>query len=248
MVNEQKRALRLAVLIDADNVSPRDAAALFEMVAVIGDASVRRIYGDFSGSHLKGWSDILSTYAIVPHQNFATTTGKNASDIALVIDAMDLLYTGRFDAFCLVSSDSDFTRLAARIREHGVDVYGFGATKAPEGFRKACKTFTELQRHGEPADAPPVPVQKEKATSAVVASGALSPSAFARSLRKALTISAHSDGWYSLGEVGLRLRTQTPDFSPKAYGCSRLLQLVEKNAGAFEVRREHLTVYVRPIQ
>lgn len=108
----QPRAPRLAVLIDADNASARIAPGLFEEIATIGEASVRRIYGDFSTSRLKSWADVLSTHAIMPHQNFAYTSGKNASDIALVIDAMDLLHSGRFDAFCLVSSDSDFTRLA----------------------------------------------------------------------------------------------------------------------------------------
>lgn len=127
---EHDRARRLAVLIDADNASPKIAAGLFEEIATIGEASVRRIYGDFSGTRLRGWSELLSAHAIMPHQNFAGTVGKNASDIALVIDAMDLLHTGRFDAFCLVSSDSDFTRLAARIREQGVDVYGFGEARA----------------------------------------------------------------------------------------------------------------------
>src|ERR1700748_447008 len=137
----EPRAPRLAVLIDADTASAPSAPALFEELAKIGEASVRRIYGDFSGTRLKSWADVLSTYAIMPHQNFAYTAGKNASDIALVIDAMDLLHSGRFDGFCLVSSDSDFTRLAARIREEGVDVYGFGEQKTPESFRQACRRF-----------------------------------------------------------------------------------------------------------
>src|SRR3954462_15783627 len=132
---------RLAVLIDADNASPRIADGLFEEMAKIGDANVRRIYGDFSGTRLKSWAEILPRHAILPHQNFANTTGKNASDIALVIDAMDLLHSGRFDGFCLVSSDSDFTRLASRMREQGADVYGFGAQKTPESFRQACRRF-----------------------------------------------------------------------------------------------------------
>ena len=137
----EPRASRLAVLIDADNASPRIAAGLFEEIAKIGEASVRRIYGDFSGTRLKAWADILSKHAIIPYQQFAYTTGKNASDIALVIDAMDLLHSGRFDGFCLVSSDSDFTRLASRVREQGLDAYGFGQRKTPEAFRQACKRF-----------------------------------------------------------------------------------------------------------
>src|SRR5690348_4110946 len=138
---EESRTRRYAVLIDADNTSPRIAEGLFEEVAKFGEASVRRIYGDFSSSRLKSWTEILQKHAIDPYQQFAYTTGKNASDIALVIDAMDLLHSGRFDGFCLVSSDSDFTRLASRLREQGADVYGFGAQKTPESFRQACRRF-----------------------------------------------------------------------------------------------------------
>ena len=149
------RSPRLAVLIDADNASAKIADGLFEEIAKIGEASVRRIYGDFSNARSKGWADILSKHAIIPQQQFAYTTGKNASDITLVIDAMDLLHSGRFDGFCLVSSDSDFTRLAARIREHGVDVFGFGEQKTPESFRQACRRIRLYRkpawRHGEHA-------------------------------------------------------------------------------------------------
>jgi hypothetical protein len=144
MANDNERPQRLAILIDADNASPRMVAGLFEEAAAIGEASVRRIYGDFSGTRLKGWAEVLSTYAIIPHQNFANTAGKNASDIALVIDAMDLLHTGRFDAFCLVSSDSDFTRLAARIREQ-------------ESTFMALESGRRLKVFGKPASASSTP-------------------------------------------------------------------------------------------
>ena len=137
----EPRSPRLAVLIDADNTSAKIADRLFEEIAQLGEASVRRIYGDFTRQGLRGWSDILSKHAIIAQQNFAYVTGKNASDIALVIDAMDLMHSGRFDGFCLVSSDSDFTRLAARIREQGLDVFGFGERKTPESFRQACRRF-----------------------------------------------------------------------------------------------------------
>src|SRR6218665_3960017 len=137
----QQRLPRFAVRIDADNTSPQIAGGLFEEISKFGEASVRRIYGDFSSSQLRSWADILQKHAIDPYQQFAYTKGKNASDIALVIDAMDLLHSGRFDGFCLVSSDSDFTRLAARIREQGIDVYGFGEQKTPESFRQACHRF-----------------------------------------------------------------------------------------------------------
>ena len=142
---EETRLRRFAVLIDADNTSPRIAAGLFEEIAKFGEASVRRIYGDFSSPRMKSWADILQKYAIDPYQQFAYTTGKNASDIALVIDAMDLLHSRRFDGFCLVSSDSDFTRLASRLREEGADVYGFGAQKTPESFRQACRRFIYIE-------------------------------------------------------------------------------------------------------
>src|ERR1700740_711502 len=139
---EESRTRRLAILIDGYNTSPRIAAGLFEEIAKFGEASVRRIYGDFSGQRLKSWADILQKYAIDPYQQFAYTTGKSASDIALVIDAMDLLHSGRFDGFCLVSSDSDFTRLASRLREQGADVFGFGEQKTTESFRQACRNFS----------------------------------------------------------------------------------------------------------
>src|SRR5947209_15982218 len=139
MADESPR--RFAVLIDADNTSPKIVAGLFEEIAKFGEASSRRIYGDFSSPRSKGWADVLQKYAIDPYQQFAYTTGKNASDIALVIDAMDLLHSGRFDGFCLVSSDSDFTRLASRLREQGADVYGFDAQKTPESFKQECRRF-----------------------------------------------------------------------------------------------------------
>src|SRR5882757_7083501 len=142
---EQQQLRRYAVLIDADNTSPLIAGGLFEEVAKFGEASVRRLYGDFSGPHLKSWSEIMQKHAIDPVQQFAYTKGKNASDIMLVIDAMDLLHSKRFDGFCLVSSDSDFTRLASRLREEGADVYGFGAQKTPESFRQACRRFVYIE-------------------------------------------------------------------------------------------------------
>ena len=135
------RPPRLAVLIDADNTSPKVADGLFDEVAKIGEASLRRIYGDFSKGQQAGWERVLQKHAILAQQQFAYTTGKNSTDIALVIDAMDLMHSGRFDGFCLVSSDSDFTRLAARIREQGLDVYGIGQQKTPEAFRQACTRF-----------------------------------------------------------------------------------------------------------
>ena len=225
----EPRAARLAVLIDADNMSPRIASGLFEEIAKIGEASVRRVYGDFSGTQLKSWADILAKHAIVPHQNFAYTAGKNASDIALVIDAMDLLHSGRFDGFCLVSSDSDFTRLAARIREQGIDVYGFGTQKTPESFRQACRRFFYTENLLSEA---PAPNREHPAE----AKSLQPPSAATPLLRKAIAQMDDSDGWVALSSVGKILYNLAPDFDPRTYGLAKLVELVRKT-GSFEVRQ-----------
>ena len=225
----EPRSARLAVLIDADNASSRIADGLFEEIAKMGEASVRRIYGDFSGTRLKSWADILSKHAILPVQNFAYTTGKNASDIALVIDAMDLLHSGRFEGFCLVSSDSDFTRLAARIREEGVDVFGFGAQKTPESFRQACRRFIYTENLLPEAPAP----DRDRATGAKPLEP---PSAAIPLLRRVISQMDDEDGWVGLGGVGQRLANLAPDFDPRTYGHAKLGDLVRKT-GAFEVER-----------
>ena len=142
---ESGQALNLAVLIDADNTSVRYAQAIFEEIVKLGEANVRRIYGDFSGNRLAGWDAQVRSLAILQHQQRSNTTGKNAADIALVIDAMDLMHKGKLDGFCLVSSDSDFTRLAQRLREDGLQVYGFGERKTPEAFRNACNRFIYVE-------------------------------------------------------------------------------------------------------
>lgn len=246
MTNEHERPRRLAILIDADNASPRIVTGLFEEVAAIGEASVRRIYGDFSGTRLRGWSEVLSTHAIVPQQNFANIAGKNASDIALVIDAMDLLHTGRFDAFCLVSSDSDFTKLAARIREQGVDVYGFGERKTPESFRQACKRFIYTENLVSPDGAGVLPIIGAAEVRTMDAAALKQPpSAAVARIRTALSQLDNPNGWYALGAVGARLAVLMPDFDPRTYGCSKLLTLIEKSE-MFEVRRDNLMVHIRP--
>lgn len=234
----EPRTPRLAVLIDADNASPRIATGLFEEIAKIGEASVRRIYGDFSGTRLKGWSDILSTHAIMPHQNFAYTSGKNASDIALVIDAMDLLHSGRLDGFCLVSSDSDFTRLAARIREQGVDVYGFGEQKTPESFRQACRRFIYTENLLPEAPAPDRPTRGE-------ARSAKPLTAAKELIRTAIAQLDDDDGWVPLGRVGQHMAILASDFDPRTYGHAKLGDLVEA-AGGFEISRNAAGgVYIR---
>lgn len=238
----EQGAPRLAVLIDADNTSAKIAQGLFDEVAKIGEASVRRIYGDFTTGRLKTWTDVLATHAIMPHQNFAYTTGKNASDIALVIDAMDLLHTGRFSGFCLVSSDSDFTRLAARIREQGVDVYGFGEQKTPEAFRQACRRFIYTENLLPEA---PKPDQSAQPAAAQRGKALQTPSKAVPLLNKAISELDDEDGWVSLGRVGQLLVNLASDFDPRTYGHAKLSDLVEKS-GAFEVRRgEDRGVFIR---
>jgi uncharacterized LabA/DUF88 family protein len=222
----EPRSPRLAVLIDADNASAKIADGLFDEIAKIGEASVRRIYGDFSSARSKGWADILSKHAIIPQQQFAYTTGKNASDITLVIDAMDLLHSGRFDGFCLVSSDSDFTRLAARIREQGVDVFGFGEQKTPESFRQACRRFfyTENLLPTAPANAPDASEAKP-----LQPPGAATPI-----IRKVIAQMESEDGWVPLGAVGNQLANLASDFDPRTFGFRKLSDLIRKT-NAFEI-------------
>ncbi|KQY16321.1 Maebl [Rhizobium sp. Root73] len=223
----EPRSPRLAVLIDADNASAKIADGLFEEIAKIGEASVRRIYGDFATARSKAWTDVLSRHAIIPQQQFAYTTGKNASDITLVIDAMDLLHSGRFDGFCLVSSDSDFTRLAARIREQGVDVFGFGEQKTPESFRQACRRFIYTENL--------LPVATSNDSDASGTSKSLqAPSAATPIIKKVIGQMETEDGWVPLGAVGTQLANLASDFDPRTYGFRKLSDLVRKT-GAFEV-------------
>ena len=227
---EDTRPQRFAVLIDADNTSPRIVDGLFEEVARFGEASVRRIYGDFSSPRLKSWTEVLQKHAIDPYQQFAYTSGKNASDIALVIDAMDLLHSGRFDGFCLVSSDSDFTRLASRLREEGADVYGFGTQRTPESFRQACRRFIYTENLLPEAE---VAAQEGDGAARV----RQPPSAAIPLLSKAMAEMDSEDGWIELGVVGQRLPNFASDFDPRTYGCRKLSDLVRKT-GAFEIDQQ----------
>jgi uncharacterized LabA/DUF88 family protein len=223
----EPRSPRLAVLIDADNASARIADGLFDEIAKIGEASVRRIYGDFSSPRSRAWADILSKHAIIPQQQFAYTSGKNASDITLVIDAMDLLHSGRFDGFCLVSSDSDFTRLAARIREQGVDVFGFGEQKTPESFRQACRRFVYTENL--------LPAALSSAAEPGATVKALQPASEAIPiLQRVIAQMESEDGWVVLGAVGTQLANLAPDFDPRTFGFRKLSDLVRKT-NAFEI-------------
>ncbi|MET8050258.1 NYN domain-containing protein [Streptosporangium sp. NPDC005286] len=234
MVSEN--AAKLAVLIDADNTQPAIVEALLAEIATYGTAHVKRAYGDWTGASLGGWKERLLAQSIQPIQQFAYTTGKNATDAALIIDAMDLLYSGRFDGFCLVSSDSDFTRLAARIRESGLTVYGFGERKTPQPFVAACDKFIHienlirLQNSTISSGSAPEPAPR------TLASTLKKDTALVNQLRTAVETSSDDDGWAHLGYVGHIITKQRPDFDSRNYGYTKLSDLMAATA-LFELNR-----------
>jgi uncharacterized LabA/DUF88 family protein len=210
---------KLAILIDADNAQPSITENLLAEVAKYGTASVKRIYGDWTQPQLRSWKDLLLEYSIQPIQQFGYTKGKNATDSALIIDAMDLLYTGRFDGFCLVTSDSDFTKLAARIRESGLVVYGFGEKKTPEPFVAACDKFiyTEVlaKSDEDKPDRSRKPANLLKQDTKLVTL-----------VRNAIDASSDESGWAHLAPVGSYIAKQSPGFDPRNYGYRKLGELL----------------------
>jgi uncharacterized LabA/DUF88 family protein len=217
MISEQ--AQKLAVLIDADNAQPSIIEGLLAEIAKYGTANVKRIYGDWTGPHLKSWKDILLPFSIQPIQQFRYAKGKNATDAAMIIDAMDLLYTKEFDGFCIVSSDSDYTKLASRIRESGLVVYGFGEKKTPEAFVASCDKFiyTEVLISKED-DSLQI---KQKSTNELKQDTKL-----VDLLRKAVEASSDESGWSHLATVGSNMAKQIPEFDPRNYGYKKLGELV----------------------
>lgn len=211
----------LAVLVDADNVPPSKVGAVLAEVARFGTASVKRVYGDWTKPNLSSWKSVASEHVIQPMQQFANTVGKNATDSALIIDAMDLLYTRRFHGFCIVSSDSDFTRLASRIREEGVTVYGFGERKTPEAFRNACDRFTYLDVLDEPAAENAAAVQTR-----VPAAKLRGDTKLVHGLRASVSTASGEDGWANLSTVGVLMRKQHPDFDSRNWGYAKLSDLI----------------------
>ena len=214
-----EQTIKLAVLIDADNAQPTIIDSLLAEVANYGVASVKRIYGDWTSPGLKGWKEVLLEHSIQPMQQFAYTQGKNATDSAMIIDAMDLLYTGNFNGFCIVSSDSDFTKLASRIRESGLLVYGFGEKKTPSAFVSACDKFifTEVLR-GKTDESEAI---TKKSTNELKGDAKL-----VNMLRNAVEASSDEDGWAQLGPVGSNIAKQSSEFDPRNYGYSKLSKLV----------------------
>lgn len=234
---------KLAVLIDADNAQPSIVDALLSEVANYGIASVKRIYGDWTSPGLKGWKEVLLDHSIQPMQQFAYTKGKNATDSAMIIDAMDLLYSDALDGFCIVSSDSDFTKLASRIRESGLSVYGFGEKKTPAPFVAACDKFiyTEVLRT-LPDD--------DDSSNRMSTNELKQDTKLVSSLRKAVEAASDESGWAQLGPVGSHINNQASNFDPRNYGYSKLGELV-KATDLFEVEERPIgngrskAVYIR---
>ena len=211
---------KLAVLIDADNTPPAIVEDLLAEIATYGTASVKRIYGDWTSTRLRGWKKMLLEHAIQPIQQFMYTVGKNATGSAMIIDAMDLLYTEKLDGFCIVSSDSDFTRLASRIRESGLLVIGFGERKTPKPFVEACDKFIYTEILGK-KDAE-IPAGR-KTTKDLKMDARL-----VNLLRNAVEASTDESGWAYLGNIGQHIANQSSEFDPRNYGYNKLGELMRE--------------------
>ena len=237
MKNKQNR---LAILIDADNAQPAVIEGLLGEIASHGVASVKRIYGDWTTSQLSGWKSALLDYGIQPIQQFAYTKGKNSTDSAMIIDAMDLLYTKNFDGFCIVTSDSDFTRLASRIRENGLFVFGFGERKTPKAFMGACDKFTYTENLRTNVS--------EQVSKKSEKKSLLEDSRVLSFIRDAVEDSADESGWSYLASIGNIIANKSPEFDPRNYGFKKLIDLM-KSTNLFEFKSDEFSskksVFVR---
>jgi hypothetical protein len=240
--DSEELSMRLAVLIDADNAQATVIEGLLAEIARFGEATVKRIYGDFTSPASSSWKKVLQKYAIKPVQQFAYTTGKNSTDSTLIIDAMDLLYTRKFDGFCLVTSDSDFTGLAMRLREEGLTVYGFGEQKTPEAFKNACHKFifTEVLRPANKNETEPE-TPKTKSTRVAVTANAQTNSNTPKTqidfpkkfVLDALEHSSDDSGWAYLANFGSYLTKLQPDFDSRNHGFKKLSDLVKARTDLF---------------
>jgi hypothetical protein len=252
--HKQVGSRRMAVLIDGDNAQPSMIDKMLAEASRYGTLTIRRIYGDWTTANMGGWKENLQSYAIQPIQQFRYTIGKNATDSAMIIDAMDLLFSGVVDGFCLVSSDSDYTRLATRIREKGFFVMGIGQKKTPRAFVSACDVFVYTENLiPRPKQAPPrrlklkqTPVQeKEREKEPELSTSDPTPL-----LRQAFGIAVQEDGWAFLGTLGHHLRQLDPGFDARTYGHSQLSTLIKANTQLFDIREEkgdegNSVIYVR---
>jgi uncharacterized LabA/DUF88 family protein len=245
----------LAVLIDADNVLAKHAEAILKEISTIGEPALRRVYGDWSSQQLAGWKNQARDLGLVMHQQSANTKGKNASDIGLVIDAMDILHQGKFDGFVLVSSDSDFTRLASRIREEGLEVVGIGEAKTPESLRKVCNRFILIENIVAEAETETVAVVVAKPATPVAKAEVVPPQTPVKRpmteaiplIFKAMKNIDPDSEWYHLGQLGQYMTRADPDFDSRTYGAAKLSDLIKGLPKRFEVKKEGNILMVRDI-
>ena len=212
------------MLVDGDNAQPSLIEHILAEIAKHGVVTTRRIYGDWTNPQMKGWKDSLHTSAIQPIQQFRYTVGKNATDSALIIDAMDLLHGETVDGFCIVSSDSDYTRLATRIREQGLFVMGIGQAQTPESFVKACEIFVRTENLEEPGEDEPRVQEQDK-------------SGWTRTAVRAIEMATREDGWAPLGVVGTNILKLDPAFDSRSYGHKQLSLLIKSRPELFETRK-----------
>ncbi len=247
---EHENERKMAVLIDADNVSEKYIKYIFDEISNHGTPTYKRIYGDWTSPNLSSWKNVLLNYSITPIQQYSYTTGKNSTDSALIIDAMDILYSKNVDGFCIVSSDSDFTRLAARLRETGMYVVGMGEKKTPSPFITACEKFKYLEVLAEM----PAPIQETAASAPagkpVHQDGMASIEELTETIRTIVNETSDDEGWAFLGEVGKKLNKRYPDFDTRNYGHAKLTPLIY-SLKQFEIQsrktnRPHITLkYIR---
>ncbi len=230
---DQDRPL-YAVLIDADNVPAKHAGAILKEITTFGEPALRRVYGDWSATRLAPWKTVAQDQGLVQHQDTSNTKGKNASDIGLVIDAMDILHSGRFDGFVLVSSDSDFTALANRIREQGLTVIGVGEAKTPPSLRKVCNRFVLIENLVD--DSAPETKGKPR--------GGKAPEEAIQLITRAMDKIDPDGEWYTLGQLGQYITRDNPDFDPRSYGEKKLSALVMK-LKRFETQQDGTHLQVR---
>lgn len=233
---EATKDLRLAVLIDADNIPYANVKEMMEEIAKYGTPTFKRIYADWTKPHVTGWKNVLLENAITPVQQYSYTSGKNATDSAMIIDAMDILYTGRVDGFCIVSSDSDFTRIATRLREAGMKVFGIGEKKTPLPFISACDKFIYLEILKAPQEPVKNPEPSKGSKTVPVENEVIRPvdKGLIRLITDSINDIADEDGWAFLGNLGTLLLKRKPDFDSRNYGYVKLLPLI-KSINKFQI-------------
>jgi len=241
--------MNLAVLIDGDNIPSAHVKEMMEEIAKYGNPTIKRIYGDWTNPHLSKWKNLLLQNAITPIQQYAYTTGKNATDSAMIIDAMDILYSEKVNGFCLVSSDSDFTKLATRLREAGMQVIGIGEKKTPTPFIVACEKFIYIEIIRKQSTSKEDINKKDEAVEII---DRITPKVI-KLISSTITDSSDEDGWAFLGDVGSLIQKKQPNFDSRNYGFEKLTPLI-KSTGKFEIdqretsKSRHKLIYVKNIE